>query len=136
MIVDTSALVAAFRREEGYPPIVTALFTEFGYIPTPVLVEFHRVTRLDHNAINPDAEEMIVRLTAQSIEILDFDRDAAIAAVRANAAFGSGGGRGGKLNMLDLMVYGAAKASARPILFMGKDFTATDALIHPASRLW
>jgi ribonuclease VapC len=136
VIVDTSALVAAFRREDGHPLIVTALFTEPGYILTPVLVEFHRVTALDHNVIDPDAEEMIDRLTAQSIEILDFGRDAALAAVRANAAFGSGGGHGGKLNMLDLMVYGAAKVSGRPILCTGKDFTATDAAIHPASRRW
>ena len=42
----------------------------------------------------------------------------------------------GTLNLLDLMVYAVAKRTERPILCTGKDFTTTDADIHPASRRW
>lgn len=134
MIVDTSALVAVVRREDGYEPILRAMLAETGFIPAPVLVEFHRVTGLAGNAVDPDAEALVDKITAASVEIAPFAPAAAMAACRANALFGSGGGRGGKLNMLDLMVYGVAKVSARPILCTGKEFRATDALIHPASR--
>ena len=136
MIVDTSALVAVLRREDGYAPILTALLADPGVIPAPVLVEFHRVASLDGNVINPEAEALIGKITAASIDISAFDGETAMAAIRANAVFGSGGGRSGKLNMLNLMVYGVAKVTARPILCTGKNFTATDALIHPASRRW
>jgi ribonuclease VapC len=37
--------------------------------------------------------------------------------------------------MLDLMVYGMAKTMSLPILCTGKDFSVTDAAVHPASRI-
>ncbi len=37
--------------------------------------------------------------------------------------------------MLDLMVYAIAKTPDLPILCTGTDFSATDARIHPASRV-
>ena len=55
--------------------------------------------------------------------------------VEANIRYGSGNGKGGKLNLLDLMVYAAAKALDMPILCTGYDFMSTDAKIHPASRI-
>ena len=47
-----------------------------------------------------------------------------------------GNSKGGKLNLLDLMVYAVAKRTGRPILCTGRDFASTDADIHPASRQW
>lgn len=38
--------------------------------------------------------------------------------------------------MLDVMVYCLARRLGRPILCTGRDFAATDAAIHPASRTW
>ncbi|TRW14687.1 type II toxin-antitoxin system VapC family toxin [Glacieibacterium frigidum] len=134
MVVDTSALVAASWNEPGYQDIVEALLTDPGFIPAPVLIEYERViSRRDVRAKVPAADFLNELITA-GLVILPFDAAAAQAAVDANARFGSGTGAGGKLNMLDLMVYGVAKVLALPILCTGKDFTATDALIHPASR--
>ncbi len=53
----------------------------------------------------------------------------------ANEAHGTGNHRGGTLNLLDLMVYGMAKRTGRPILCTGRDFAATGIAIHPASRI-
>ena len=47
-----------------------------------------------------------------------------------------GNSKGGKLNLLDLMVYAVAKRTGRPILCTGRDFASADADIHPASRQW
>ena len=135
MIVDTSALVACILEEEGHSKILVALQTQVGFIPTPVLVELHRVTKLNGNQRNSATLSLIETLLSRSISILPFDIISAEIASSANAEYGSGNGKGGKLNMLDLMVYGTAKAMKLPILCTGRDFALTDALLHPASRL-
>jgi ribonuclease VapC len=134
VIVDTSALVALARREDGYEAIRNALLSEAGIIPTPVLVELHRVMAGPGNFPDPQIDQLITVLQGGRIAIAPLSVEAARAAVDANARYGTGNGRGGTLNMLDLMVYGAAVTSGRPILCTGRDFAATDAAIHPASR--
>jgi ribonuclease VapC len=134
MIVDTSALVAVLKSEAGSDKLLLALVDQAGWIPSPVLVELRRVTKLAQNRPDPDVDAMLAVLNDAAIGILAFDVSAAEAAAMGNAAYGTGNGRGGKLNMLDLMVYGVAKATGLPILCTGKDFIRTDALIHPASR--
>ncbi|KPF65679.1 hypothetical protein IP88_13335 [alpha proteobacterium AAP81b] len=136
MIIDTSALVAVGWAEAGYAPIFEALLAGNGLIPAPVQVEFRRVTALPGNQPDPLVDGFLVTLFAAGVQVIPFDAAAADAAVAANARFGSGNGRGGPLNLLDLMVYGIAKARGLPILCTGKDFAATDALLHPASRPW
>ena len=86
------------------------------------------------NAPVPDATTLLLELTGASLSILDFDSASAQAAVDANSRFGTGGGLGGPLKMTDLIVYGVAKTTGRPILCTGKDFIQTDSAIHPASR--
>ena len=61
--------------------------------------------------------------------------DHAATAATAQIAFGKGNGRGGALNLLDLMVYAVAKDSGMPLLCTGRDFASTDAHIHPSSRV-
>jgi len=134
LIVDTSALAAIVFDEAGIDPIITALGREPGTIIAPVIVELRRVTGLSRNRPSGVVDRLLERLQRARIVIGPFTTAAAEAAVVANARYGSGGGLGGPLNMLDLMVYGAAKDAGLPILCTGKDFTATDALIHPASR--
>ena len=134
MIVDTSALVALARREPEYLPLAQAMRSETCIIPAPVLVEFMRVTALPDNRPDPVAGALMRELGAVGVTTIPFDARAAEAAVAANARFGTGNGRGGRLNMLDLMVYGVAKVSGLPILCTGRDFAATDAALHPASR--
>lgn len=134
MIVDTSALAAIVFDEAGIGPIITALGRESGTIIAPVIVELRRVTGLSRNQPSGVVDRLLEKLQRARIVIGPFTAAAAEAALVANARYGSGGGLGGPLNMLDLMVYGAAKVAGLPILCTGKDFTATDALIHPASR--
>lgn len=134
MIIDTSALVAAGWREDGHEAILDALFSGSGLIPAPVLVEFRRVTALPGNKPDPLVDAFLEDLMLAGVEVAPFDATAASAAVAANPLHGSGNGQGAPLNLLDLMVYGTAKALNLPILCTGKDFAATDAVLHPASR--
>lgn len=134
MIVDTSALVASLYGEAGADRIDQALLAGTGLLPAPVVVELHRVTSDDANLPDPDIVQLVEKLIAGGYQILPFDEDMTRISVEANVHYGSGNGRGGRLNMLDLMVYAAAKARDMPILCTGNDFSLTDAKIHPASR--
>lgn len=136
MIVDTSALVAVLRREEGYEPILDALVRDESLIPAPVLLEFARVAAGVGNSPDPQAEALIDTLLGAQASVLPFETEAARHAAEANAAHGRGNGRGGLLNILDLMVLGCARAEGRPILCTGRDFAASGADLHPASRPW
>lgn len=69
-----------------------------------------------------------------SLEIEPFTAEDAEIAGEANRAHGKGNGKGGTLNLLDLMVYAMARRLAEPILCTGRDFAATGIDIHPASR--
>lgn len=135
MIVDTSALVATVYCEAGTEGIFRALRDESGVIPAPVIIELHRVASLDGNQPHPDALGLLDVLERAGYRIAEFDRMMAGLSVEANIRYGSGNGKGGKLNLLDLMVYAAAKTLDLPILCTGYDFMSTDAKIHPASRI-
>lgn len=134
MIVDTSALVAIAREEQGREKLRDALLLEDGQIPAPVLVEFARVTGGPCNIPRPDAVSLIELIQSEGAEILSFSGLDAEVAAAANARWGTGNGKGGTLNLLDLMVYAMAKRLDLPILCTGRDFAGTDAKIHPASR--
>ena len=118
--------------EPGYLKLRAVFADELGALPTPALVEFHRVMARTGNYPDPVALQLIEDL---GVVILPFGGQAAHAAVVANEHYGRGNGRGGLLNMLDLMVYAVAKVEGLPILCTGYDFGSTDAAIHPASRI-
>jgi ribonuclease VapC len=134
VIVDTSALVAIAYREPGAAAIMAALVAESGTLPAPALLEFYRVTALAGGSIHPAAEALLSELVAGGLAILPFNEAQAAAAAQANAAWGKGNGAGGRLNIIDLMIYAAAKTSSESVLCTGRDFAATDIAIHPASR--
>jgi ribonuclease VapC len=134
VIVDTSALIAIAADEEGSDLLKDAIECG-GRVPAPALVEFTRVVTARgsreaaaHHAV---ARQLLVRL-----QVEPFTGEDAMLAGAANAQFGVGNGRGGTLNLLDLMIYSTAKRLGAPILCTGRDFAATDAAIHPASRIW
>lgn len=135
MIVDTSALVAVVYKERRWQALFSALTKHPGIIPAPVLVELRRVTALKGNTADPDVSELIATLLQRTMSIESFTPEDAGLAVTANEQHGSGNFRGGTLNLLDLMVYGMAKRTGRPILCTGRDFAATGIQIHPASRI-
>lgn len=136
MIVDTSALIAIAKLEDGHEPLLAALMDQPGLLPTPACVEFHRVVSKSRVIATADAKALMDDLLAGPLDLLSFTADHADAAATANVRYGTGNGRGGSLNLLDLMVYGCAKVLERPILCTGRDFATTDAAIHPASRGW
>ena len=135
MIVDTSALLAIAWHERGHERLLDALGAGGFHVPAPVLIEIDRVAMrrgiTNRSAIN----DFIERLREDGRVGEPFTDEDARIAVAANERFGTGNGRGGTLNLLDLMVYAVAKRMGLPILCTGKDFAATDAAIHPASRI-
>ena len=135
MIVDTSALIAVLTSEPGHERLATALLNDRAIIPAPVLLEFLTVARGDRFGLAEQAETLLNQLTRLGMETVAWTADHAATAATAQIAFGKGNGRGGALNLLDLMVYAVAKDSGMPLLCTGRDFASTDAHIHPSSRV-
>ncbi len=135
MIVDTSALIAILLEESGHQPLLRAIASEQCLIPAPVMTEFMRATMRKGHSEGPLLDFASAILSGPA-SVVVFDENDARESMLANKLFGSGLGNGGKLNLLDLMVYGAAKTRGMPILCTGTDFPSTDAIIHPASRLF
>jgi ribonuclease VapC len=135
LIVDTSALIAIVALEEGHEGLNAALVHEDNVIPAPVLVEFHLVTSREGNAPNPDAQLFIATLLGQRSRVESFSAEDAALAPEAHQRHGRGSGLGGKLNILDVMVYCMARRLGRPILCAGRDFVPTGIMIHPKSRI-
>jgi ribonuclease VapC len=136
VIVDTSALVALAWHEDGWDALADSLTGEPWIIPAPVVVEFALVTSDAANEPRPRAQELLARILAGTGRVEPFSHEAAALSVEAHRLYGRGNGRGGKLNLLDVMVYCMARRLGRPILCTGRDFASTDAAIHPASRGW
>lgn len=134
MIIDTSALIAILADEAGAEALATAIVRDGGLIPAPVVIEYHRVVSRKPELDADQAYALITRLLMAGAVEHAFTPRHADAARQANVRFGIGVVRGGTLNLLDLMVYACAKVERRPILCTGRDFAATDAAIHPASR--
>jgi ribonuclease VapC len=136
VIVDTSALVASLLREPHFETLRDALAREPSIVPAPVVVEYNLVTSLPTNDVDPVAAASLAELVAERCTVTPFGPEEAALSAEAHRVYGRGNGRGGKLNMLDVMVYCMAKRLDRPILCTGRDFASTDAKIHPASRGW
>lgn len=135
MIVDTSALIACVAEEEDSESVYRALVRGEGLLPAPALVEYRRVASRAKHIDDQRAETFVLDLLDGPLQLLDFRAEHARVAAAANKLYGSGVARGGKLNLLDLMIYACAKVERRAILCTGRDFLDTDVPIHPASRL-
>lgn len=135
MIVDTSALVAILLGEPGSEDLLEAIAREGGLLPSPARVEFIRVASGSRVGLGSEAEILLERFERLSLDTVAFTAEHARIANKANARYGKGAGSGGTLNLLDLMVYAVAKDRDLPILFTGRDFTSTDAAVHPSSRV-
>lgn len=134
MIVDTSALVAIGRKERHFESLLEALLDGPAIVPAPVLVEFYRVVTRRGALPSDRADAFMSDLISGAVMLEAFTPEDARLAAAANTAYGRGNGRGGTLNLLDLMLYAMARRMGRPILCTGGDFAPTDAAVHPASR--
>lgn len=135
MIVDTSALAAILFEEAGADVLLDALLTERSFLPAPAQTEFQRVAALRAPAFGDIAEALLDKLESAGMEVIAYERTHARIAVSSHASYGKGNGRGGLLNILDLMVYATARDRGLPLLFTGRDFLSTDIAVHPASRI-
>ncbi|SNS77319.1 type II toxin-antitoxin system VapC family toxin [Sphingopyxis indica] len=136
MIVDTSALVAILYEEDGADDLLAALVSEPALMPAPAVLEFLRVAEMRSPDLGKIGRDLLKELCGNGLEILPFDERQAQIAGDANAAYGKGMKDGGVLNLLDLMVYAAAKDRDEPVLCTGRDYASADVGIHPASRSW
>lgn len=134
MIVDTSALIAVLLGEEGGDHILDALDEETGFLPAPALAEFWAVASGSRVDAAQQARELVDEWRDGGLTVLPFTEDHAQRVLEAIPLYGKGNGRGGLLNLLDLMVYAVAKECGEPLLCTGKDFATTDLEVHAASR--
>ena len=134
MIVDTSALIAILTGEQGADALLDAMESEPTVLPAPARVEFLRVASGARLQLAIPAEKLLAEWEGGGLTTIPFNADHAEIASKANALYGSGNGRGGPLNLLDLMVYAVAKERREPLLCTGTDFSATDIELHVASR--
>lgn len=134
MIVDTSALIAILLGEVGSGRILDALDEEAGFLPAPALAEFWAVASGDRVDAAQQARELVDEWRDGGLTVLPFNEDHAQRVREAIPLYGKGNGRGGLLNLTDLMVYAVAKERGEPLLCTGKDFAATDLKLHAASR--
>jgi ribonuclease VapC len=134
VIVDTSALIAVLLHEEGSDRILNALDEEAGFLPAPALAEFWAVASGSRVDAAQQAGSLLEEWRDGGLTVLPFTGDHADRVREAISLYGKGNGRGGLLNLADLMVYSVAKERNEPLLCTGKDFAATDLELHAASR--
>jgi ribonuclease VapC len=129
MIVDSSALIAILRDEPDGARLARALVEAGGalvsaatYVETAAVVD-----RLGDPVLSRRLDEL---LDLAGVEVVAFDAGQAVLARAAYADFGRGSGHPARLNLGDCFSYGLAKATGRPLLFVGQDFSHTD--LRPA----
>jgi len=123
IVIDTSALVAIYRREP-----VGALFyskiarAEESLLPPPCAVEFVLLRRY-----GGDRNTWLSRFVqVQEIRIPDFTAEMASIATGAADRYGRGTGHPARLNFGDCLSYAVAKHLDVPLLYKGDDFDHTD----------
>lgn len=134
MIVDTSALAAILLAEGHCDSLLEAMATEFACVPAPALTEFGLIAA--GRGEDANARDMIASLIEDGLIVADFTEAHAALSWEARDRYGKGNGKGGMLNLLDLMVYAVAKERGEPLLCTGRDFAMTDLVLHSASRPW
>lgn len=135
MIVDTSALIAIASGEPAWERLREAINSSAAVFPAPVLTEFGLVVAGRGRDYLVQAEAMVASMLVDGVDVASFDRRHAEITATAREQYGKGNGSGGLLNFGDLMVYAIAKQRNQPLLCTGCDFSSTDLVIHPASRL-
>lgn len=127
MILDSSAVVAIFRRESTAPSMRAKIeATSIRAIGAPTLVETGLVltARLGTSSIG----SLSRFLEELKIFTIPFGEDHWREAVAAFDRFGKGR-HPAALNLGDCMTYAVAKLSGEPLLCTGNDFARTDLVI-------
>ncbi len=128
MVLDTSALLAVLLGEPERDPFIVVLAdAEDPLISAATLVESSIVMRAKTG--DGGVADLDDLLAAAAVRCVAVDSVQAHLARDAFARFGKGRAVAG-LNFGDCFSYALAKATARPLLFKGSDFSDTD--ITPA----
>jgi ribonuclease VapC len=124
LILDSSAIVAVVRREQGHPPVLAALEAAGSIgIGTPTLVETSVV--LIRKMGVPGRLALASFIEENEVVSIPFGEDHWKAAADAFIRYGKGRHPAG-LNYGDCMTYATAQVADRPLLFTGGDFARTD----------
>ena len=129
MILDSSALVAIFTREEGYGALIDALSTAPALaIGSPTLVEAGIVLSV---RLRRDAGPLLGRFLSEfGVVVVPFGDDHWREALEAFVRFGKGRHRAG-LNLGDCFSYAVASLAEQPLLCIGDDFRKTGLAVVP-----
>jgi ribonuclease VapC len=125
MIVDSSALVAIFNKEQDGQVFARKIdatanvsMSSASYLETAIVVEKHRdparSARFDELIL--DLEMVIEPITAAQARI----------ARQAYRDYGKGSGHPANLNFGDCFTYALARDKREPVLYKGDDFVHTD----------
>jgi ribonuclease VapC len=129
VVVDSSALVAVFKREADAHALVARLQRfRRRLISAPNFLEAAIVCEEWGKPAPPSEFDFVVE--ALGIEIVPMSATQAEIARGAHRRFGKGRGRPPVLNFGDCFTYALAKELGAPLLFKGDDFIHTD--LQPA----
>ena len=121
IVVDTSAIVAILRREDG-PALRAAIADAARILVSAVsVVELAAVSSHDDTLFN-DLRDF---LSEPYVAVAPVDAAQAAIAVEAYRRFGKGRHPAG-LNLGDVFPYALARRRELPLLFKGDDFSRTD----------
>lgn len=128
MILDSSVVVAALRKEEGHEELEEKMLAADSLaIGAPTLVESAIVMVGAGGAAGMTA--LTAFIAEFEVAVIPFGQKHVGSAVEAFDTFGKGRHRA-RLNYGDCMTYATARVAERPLLYVGDDFAQTD--IQPA----
>ena len=124
MILDSSAVVAVIREEEGYDRLIGAIEAAGPIaIGAPTVVECSLALVRRYGVVG---RLMLSRFFEQN-EVITVPFDDRHWSVAADAHIRYGKGRHpARLNYGDCMTYATAKVADAPLLYVGNDFSQTD----------
>jgi ribonuclease VapC len=133
IFIDTSAIVAILADEADAPAFAQAIAQAKRRVTAPhVRLETCMVlaTKLNRAPLSAQ-EDFDAFLAAASVEMLALTDAMSRAAVAAFQRYGKGRGHPAQLNLADCLTYATAQAAGAALLFKGRDFSETDALVAP-----
>lgn len=126
MIVDSSALIALLKAEDGAAAILQALIEARGTARMSSATYLEAGIVADRHLSPVDAARLDEMIAEFEIGITDTTADHARIARHAYRTFGKHSGHPARLNFGDCFAYALASQSNEPLLFKGDDFTRTD----------
>ena len=119
IVIDTSALVAMYRREEDSFSFFKIIRRSASRVlPPSCIVEF----RMLHRYGGDRKTWLSALIEAHDVKVPSFTLEMAAIAAEAAERYGRGVGHRARLNFGDCMAYAVAKFLEAPLLYKGDDF--------------